>query len=591
MVSSLVTFAQTGPGGVGADDGSSSLKLWYCSDFGVSTTGTSVDSWTNRAGETNHNLTATGSQRPVVVGGALNGFDEVSFDGNDYLETTGSLTTSNFVVDEASSFLVCERNAITSSWLYATSPHQTDRFSCHLSWSNGRVYFDIGSCCGSQARLDVGGLSNLNTYSYWSYDALNSSGKQLYRNGTLLQNRTNTQSYNSHASHTFRIGESYNGNVTEIIIFRQKVNTAQRLIIENYLSAKYDLTPTSNNIYDEDDAVSGNFDFDVAGIGRIDASNLHNDAQGTGIIRILNPSGLDDNEFLIWGHNNGLGQASNMSDIPTGIFARFDRVWRVSERNTTNTASVDVGNIDMRVDLSNFSPITALHLRLLVDTDNDGIFSDETPISGAADLGGGIYEFTGISAIADNIRFTVATANALTPLPVELVRFEAKVIDDSFVELVWETYSEIDNDMFTVERSQNGLEWEEVGRVEGAGTTSKPMNYTFVDKLPHPLLSYYRLKQTDFDGSVTYSDVESVYLKHHIKSVVYPNPNNGKVTIVELGLDLSDLEVFSSTGQKVTDQITVNVIDAETCELELVGIPSGVYFLKTKGKTYRMIKD
>ena len=164
IVSPFITIAQTGPGGVGSDDGTSTLKLWYRPDFGISTTGTSVDSWTNGAGVSALDMTATGTNRPTLVTGAVNGFDELDFDGNDYLEITGSLTTTNFVTNQASSFVVTERSATTNSWVYATSPHQTNRFSCHITWSNGSVYYDIGACCGASARLQVNGLTGLNSF-------------------------------------------------------------------------------------------------------------------------------------------------------------------------------------------------------------------------------------------------------------------------------------------------------------------------------------------------------------------------------------------------------------------------------------------
>ncbi len=279
------------------------------------------------------------------------------------------------------------------------------------------MYFDIGTCCGTNARVQQGGLTGLNNYSVWSYDALAATGKQLYRNGILLQNVAGTSTYNSHATHRFNIGgntsgsNGFAGDVTEIIVFNNKINTAQRIIIENYLAAKYGLTLGANDIYTQDNPGNGNYDHDVAGIGRVNASNLHDDAQGTGIVRIVNPTNLDNNEFLMWGHNNGVQQAIEIADVPFPVQARFDRVWRVSEVNSTSTA-VDVGNIDVRFDLTGLGSVTASDLRLLVDTDNDGFFNDETPISGATSLGSNIYEFSGVSAIANNLRFTLGTINS-----------------------------------------------------------------------------------------------------------------------------------------------------------------------------------
>src|SRR5690606_37850982 len=163
-------------------------------------------------------------------------------------------------------------------------------------------------------------------------------GKQLYRDGVLLQSRPGTATYSSHATHRFNIGANtsgspgYQGDLAEIAIYTARVNTAQRILIQNYFAAKYDLLLTENDIYQWDDAANGNFDFDVAGIGRVDGSNMHTDAQGTGIVRIFNASDLQDNEYMMWGHDNG-PMVTVTTDVPPGVQGRLSRVWRVSETN------------------------------------------------------------------------------------------------------------------------------------------------------------------------------------------------------------------------------------------------------------------
>ncbi len=410
-----IGFAQTGPGGVGSNDGTSTLKIWYDASVGVSLTGTLVDVVTNQAGISDLDLSETGGQRPTIVPAAVNGFDAISFSGSNRLETGFNLTTSNFVTNQASSFIVnVADNTTQTSCVYTTSPLiGSSRFTNHIPWS-GIVYFDIGVCCGTNARIQVGGLSGLTTnYSFWSYDASPTTGKQLYRNGTLLQNRANTTSFTNHASFRFNLGgntsgtNGYVGDLTEIIVFNAKINTAQRIIIENYLAAKYGLTSAENDIYTQDIAANGNYDYDVAGIGRVNASNLHIDSQGTGEVRILNPSSLDDNEFLIWGHDNGNFLFDNTTDVSSKITNRLDRVWRVSEKNTSG-GTVDVGTIEMRFDLSGIGAINPNLLRILVDSDNDGFFNDELPINTTPiDLGGNIYSFEIIAEIQNDSRFTL----------------------------------------------------------------------------------------------------------------------------------------------------------------------------------------
>lgn len=202
--------------------------------------------------------------------------------------------------------------------------------------------------------------------------------------------------------------ESLNGEMSEVIVYTISLNSAQRIIVDNYLAAKYDITLSENDVYDADDNANGDYDHEVAGIGRVNASNLHVDAKGTGIVRVLGATDLGNNEFLMWGHDNGPLSLDNTTDVPSTVYSRLDRVWRVSEVDNSGT-SVDVGPIDIQVDMSGLTGFNNSYPpQLLVDTDNDGTFTDETPITIAVPMGSNIYSFNGTTALADNLRFTFA---------------------------------------------------------------------------------------------------------------------------------------------------------------------------------------
>lgn len=591
-------FAQTGPGGVGTTDGTSTLKIWIRTDNGVTTTGTSIDAITNSAGVSELDMSETGTQRPTLVAGAVNGYDEISFSGSNRIRTGLTLTTSNFVVNQATSFTVCRADVLAqNTCVYTTDPLVgSTRFSNHIPWSS-TVYYDIGTCCGTSARIQVGSLASLTNYSVWSYDANPTSGKQLYRNGTLLQNRANTTSYTNHATHRFNIGGNtsgtggYRGDVTEVIVFTTKVNSAQRIIIENYLAAKFGIASTGNNVYNEDDPAAGNYDHDVAGIGRVDASNLHNNARGTGVVQISNPSGLGNNEFYIWGHDNGDLEANNFTDIPGDVAARLARVWRGSESNTAG-GSVDVGSVDISWDLNGLGTIVASDLRLLIDTDNDGLFSDETGITGASDDGGGIYSFSGVTGLEDNLRFTLGTINIwTTPLPVELVSFDVKLKSDKSAHITWETASEKDNDFFTIEKSRNGMEWTLFATVEGKGTSSTLASYELTDPKPYDGVTYYRLKQTDFSGDYVYHGIRSIFnAQSNVELMLYPNPASEYVVLEGLS-DLSELpQVYDFSGKLCQDFVEMEVL-GEYLVIHINDLADGVYIVKTKNDMLRFSKQ
>ncbi|HLG02451.1 MAG TPA: T9SS type A sorting domain-containing protein [Bacteroidia bacterium] len=142
-------------------------------------------------------------------------------------------------------------------------------------------------------------------------------------------------------------------------------------------------------------------------------------------------------------------------------------------------------------------------------------------------------------------------------LPVELVSFTATQAGES-VEVSWTTASEINNSHFTVFRSEDGVTFEELGRVTGNGSTTQLSNYVFQDDAPANGTSYYRLTQTDFNGlqetlKLTAVDFSSVIPEGVL--TVFPNPCQGKFT-VNLSASAEDesvatLELLNTAGMVV----------------------------------------
>lgn len=111
-------------------------------------------------------------------------------------------------------------------------------------------------------------------------------------------------------------------------------------------------------------------------------------------------------------------------------------------------------------------------------------------------------------------------------LPVTLVSFTAKALDNA-IELKWVTETEINNDYFEVERSKDGRVFLPIGKVTGAGNSKTVQNYSFVDQQPYQGVSYYRLKQIDFDKRFEYSPTLSVEYNgttNNFDVLIYPNP-------------------------------------------------------------------
>ena len=600
----LFGFSQTGPAGVGS---SSDNIIWLIPDSGVlntggtqATNGQAVDIWEDQSG--NGNDVSQSNDAPTYTTGLLNGSAGVSFDGNDNLTNlsfsglSSSAGASIFSVvlpdNNTENQVVCSGHTTTNSSfprfqkysLYGTHRWLSGGFSntwlygssTAVSASTWYVYSSIFD--GTEAVS----LDRTNLWVDGVIQTMNTGGGAIGTN-TGAMSRLYLGSWNS--------GFYFNGDITELLMYNIEVNEAQRIIIENYLAAKYGQSLASNDLYDEDD--NGDFDYEVAGIGQAPDGSNHTDAQGSGIIRILNPTNLDNDEFLIWGHDNGVQQAIETTDVPGSVQARFDRVWRASEVNTSSTA-VDVGAIDIRFDLTGLGTVTASDLRLLVDTDNDGLFSDETPISGVTSLGGNVYEFAGVTAIANNLRFTLGTINiSQTPLPVELIAFEVNLVNNGQVGLNWQTASEINNDFFTIERSKDGINWEIIEKIKGAGNSSTILSYSGIDKNPYRGISYYRLKQTDFDGQFEYSQIRSVNIDELMDSQIqiYPNPAENQINIIGDVSELKQLKIYNTLGQDVTGLIVIINKSNTSLIIDLSNLRKGMYWIKTKTTANKVYKQ
>jgi Secretion system C-terminal sorting domain len=174
---------------------------------------------------------------------------------------------------------------------------------------------------------------------------------------------------------------------------------------------------------------------------------------------------------------------------------------------------------------------------------------------------------------------------AATSLPVELTFFKAKAANN-IVKLYWQTASEKNNKGFEIERSVDAKTWENIGGVKGQGTSNVIINYSFEDKHPLSILSYYRLKQVDFDGKESYSNIESVAAyKTNLSFEVYPNPINNKEATITIDEDLLEgtLTVINSIGLVVKKE----KINNRNPTLDLHNLTKGIYIFNIqKGSNF-----
>ncbi len=146
------------------------------------------------------------------------------------------------------------------------------------------------------------------------------------------------------------------------------------------------------------------------------------------------------------------------------------------------------------------------------------------------------------------LQFGGTATVSCTPLPVELLSFEAKAIDRE-VALEWVTATELNSSHFDVERSGDTETWEKVDAVDAAGNSQMPIRYATTDHAPLPGMSYYRLRMVDLDGSFKYSPMVPVQMIQ-TALICHPNPSNGAFTVSNVP-DGAVIDVRDALGRSV----------------------------------------
>lgn len=243
---------------------------------------------------------------------------------------------------------------------------------------------------------------------------------------------------------------------------------------------------------------------------------------------------------------SGLNHGSQMA-ILTGTNNNMTNIWQASNPTYTNTATQTSPNFTLAAGGCAYLVV-------------DGFAGDACSYS---------YVLTNVTG-------------GCVLLPIELLSFNA-IQKENSVELTWATATELNNDFYTIERSEDGINFKEIEKIDGAGISSDVLFYSTKDVNPLNGLSYYRLKQTDFSGRNTYSKMVSVEYKNtnDLEFKIVPNPSvdneisnivlntipNGEVTI----------EITDTQGEMLYE-VTKK---SETNKIEIPNYFSkGIYFVK-----------
>lgn len=528
------------------------LKNWLKSDVGITLTGGNVSSWADQSGAaiTGNLNQGTAANRPSVQPNLVNFQNYVRFDGaNDILVSANTFPGNNlFSVTDNSIFMVKNYKAGLVDYKWETDPTNSWRIGWELNAGRQRIDFvdDNG-----------GGKNDLSTTAVANKDVL----AEFFSDATTvtLKLNGNTDAIKTHPSLLFNppgatlkplnIGANDLGNplycqvdIAEVMTYNKKLSISEARRVESYLAIKYGITLGNNMgtgsavVYMASDGTiiwnnQTGFHNYVIGIGRDNAaaSSGLNKLRSTSTLS-LNPSSdiltltngtttwtgaafASDKSFLLAGRNTGAvsATAASMTDLPAGIQTRLECVWKAQETGTVGTVTLKfnmaaVPGVGGVAGINNYTD-----MRLLVDA--NGVFAtgatQYSPVAGNNTADTVVFQVD--FAAGTGFYFTIGSVNyAAAPLPIELLDFSA-ACDNDKVNITWITAAEVNNDYFTLDKTDDGLNFESVAIVDGAGNSSVQNNYSWTDHQPYSGNSYYRLSQTDFDGTTkTYNIIQPV---------------------------------------------------------------------------------
>lgn len=304
-----------------------------------------------------------------------------------------------------------------------------------------------------------------------------------------------------------------------------------------------------------------------------------------------------------WNNDNYRpSDVTHMNDMPTGLVNNsknaIDRFWIIdaAEGSYAYTAKPAVNisfgfdPVESNLNGGNDPGLYFTNNNLVAQRFNPGLNKWYDVLPYGAQTGPTVV--TGVTPAPADFYRSWTLSNTLLPLPVQLLAWDASC-DGAAVKLGWTTASEQDNDFFTIERSRNGVEWTAIGTVPGAGNSSYAISYSWTDDGGVTGLAYYRLRQTDFNGTSKVSEV------------ITTNCGKGvhNTEIVNAWDDGSDVNVVvSSTADGLYDVVLMDVqgkimgirplqaIQAglTTLRISKQGIATGIYVVQLRNSKDQM---
>jgi hypothetical protein len=274
---------------------------------------------------------------------------------------------------------------------------------------------------------------------------------------------------------------------------------------------------------------------------------------------------------------------------PDNRDATVDRFWEIDHAGTPTTAYTFVYRIS-ELPVSPFNIAGAIQAQRY----DDPIDKWQVPIGGQSSGPLASTYFANVNNVTQASAPWTLSALA-SPLPIELIDFHAEG-GCGEVEVKWSTATEKDNDHFMLRRSADGEVFEDLVRVEGAGTSQQRLDYSFVDAAPLSGMNYYRLDQYDVDGTETQSAViaSRAAACGDLGASVFPNPTTDQLTIVGLPQGQGygvNIDLLDAQGRVLRNWLVAD--DRNRFDIDQLGVSPGGYLLRIvtndRSQTVRVI--
>ncbi len=356
------------------------------------------------------------------------------------------------------------------------------------------------------------------------------------------------------------------------VIVRNNLNLSNGNIIStstNYLRINDNavVNAVSDNAYVDGPIVKYGDDAFVFPVGGTD---IHSDSHYAGI-GISAPSSTSDS-FTAQYHASRHASAKTFS-APLQKVSLLE-YWDLDRTHGSSTVDVTLywGDGDRSV-IGNLSDLRVAHWTGTTWEDKGNNSTTGTASSGSITA-------NGISSFSP---FSFGTVDSTTNvLPVSLIYFNITK-EGGFARINWTTASEDNNDYFSIERTSDMKNIEEIERVKGAGNSNSAINYSILDTKPSSGISYYRIVQYDFDGSRKAYNWKAISFDNseNAEISIYPNPIKNNIlnlNIVNIK-GTASIEIFDISGQSVYKK-RVNITNAAYYKSININLNSGIYFLR-----------